>query len=463
MIRITLTTLLVLLISFPAISQSFQGNWKGVVKTKYMDLPIIAHFVKEGKVWMGTLDSPEQNSYDKPADTVAVYGDSILFRIERIKVEYRGRLTHKDTIKGIFIQGKKIRNVNLIREGKKVNSSYLGGYKEKELSIYNKKDDVTLSATLTYPKKGRKFPTVILISGSGPQDRNSSLLGQKPFKNIAEKLTRSGYAVLRYDERGVGKSTGNFKTATTEDLSNDVRAIITNLKKERKLDKNKIGMAGHSEGSMVAANIAAKDPEIAFVISMGGPGMKFDTLLLLQYRKIAEAAGANEKDIAKSIALNKSIFESARSDIDSLALSKLIYYHVSDKLLADSLDIGADSLKKLALETAAIYNNQVNNAWWRYVLNIDPLIYWKQVKCPVLVQNGYLDLQVPSNPNAINIQSVLMNAGNGSVVIKGYPNRNHLFQVCKTGALSEYSSGAIMFYGKVQNDMVDWLNYIFAE
>lgn len=461
--RVLVLLLVVFLSATSILAQSFQGNWKGVVKTPYMDLPIVAHFVKDGKVWVGTLDSPEQNSYDIPADTVAVYGDSIYFTIDKLRVEYRGRLQHKDTVSGVFKQGKRSQNITFVRAGNKVKSAYLQGFKTKELLIKNEDAKITIAGTLTYPQKGRNFPTVIIVGGSGPQDRDWNILGQKPFKVMAEKLTRSGFAVFRYDERGVGKSTGVFSKSTTKDFTSDVESIFLALQKERKLAKDKIGVLGHSEGSIIAAMVAAKNKELAFAISMGGPGMSFDTLMLLQYRKLAEAAGEDEKDIVTSLKLNKDVFNAALTYSDSSALAHQISDLVSAKIIMDSLNVSEDSMLSLINSNFTAYNTQINNLWWRYILSVNPLDYWSKVQCPVYILNGYLDLQVPSSPNVLNIENTLNRNGNLDTYKKGYPGLNHLFQKAKTGAVEEYISGNMIFTSVVQNDIVNWLNGLWVE
>lgn len=456
-------TTFIFLISILSSAQSVEGNWEGVVKTPYVDIPIVAHFVKDGKVWLATLDSPEQNAFDIPADSVAINGDSVYFELARMRVTYRGKIVHKDTINGLFTQGKRSQSIVLVKTGGKVKSAYLQGFTTKELLIENQEAKVTLSATLTYPKKGRNFPTVILVSGSGPQDRNASMFGQKPFKDLAEKLTRSGFAVLRFDERGVAKSSGNYSKATTQDLAKDVESIFYELQRCRKLDKNKIGILGHSEGSMIAAMVASRNKDVAFAISMGGPGMPFDDLMLLQYKKFAEAAGMENKDIISTIRLNKAIFDLAKTSIDSATLATKINALVVSKLIKDSLKISADSFNTLTIQTFKAYNIQVNNPWWRFVLKVNPLEYWAKVECPVYILNGYLDLQVPSSLNVLNIENQLNRNGNFQTQKKGYPGLNHLFQKAKKGMLEEYSSGQKIFDAKVQNDIVDWLNGLWIE
>lgn len=444
-------------------AQSFAGDWNGVVKTKYMDLPIIAHFIKDDGNWLGTLDSPEQNAWDIPADTVEVWGDSIYWTISKLRITFKGKLIARDSFRGQFKQGRRSQIIHFYRTNKKTSSTYLKPIKSKELQILNPQAEITISATLTYPAKGKNFPTVVLISGSGPQDRDASMFGQKPFKNLAEKLTRSGFAVVRFDERGVGKSSGNYASATTKDLTSDVVHIVNHLAQEKKLHPKKIGLLGHSEGSIIAAAVAAQIKDVSFVISMGGPGMPFDTLMLLQYRMISEAAGAQRDDIARSIALNKAIFKAARSKMDSTALAKEVKILVSQKLIKDSLPISADSLNTMIRSATALYNQQINNPWMKYALNINPLNYWKKVSCPVYILNGYLDLQVPSSPNVLLIQDELARSGNYNVQIKGYPGLNHLFQKAKVGTIDEYGSGKVIINYNVQNDIIDWLNGLFVK
>jgi len=434
-------------------AQTPVGSWEGVLKTKVINLPLLFHVGKDRGQLLVVIDSPEQNSYDIPADSVGFADNVLIIKHSQYNMVYRGKMVHKDTLVGTFTQGPRSKELVLVRVKPK-ESSFLMGFEEEELLIKNKRTGVKLGATLTYPKEEGPFPSVILISGSGPQDRDATLFGKKLFKTVAEHFTRSGYAVLRFDDRGTAKSTGSFAKATSFDFANDVEGVIAYLKKHKKINKDKIGLMGHSEGSLIASIVGARNSDVDFILSVAGPGIKGDSLILTQSRLIMEGNGMAEETVETTLALNRSIYKVVLSAGDSTSKDQQIR-----KIVWDMYG-GQDSTSDTTLinKTADALTGQANTAWFRDFLAYDPSLYWSKVSCPVFAVNGVKDIQVPPVINLLGIQKNLEKAENYDVKVKMYPGLNHLMIKCETGLPSEYPTLNGTFSGAVLNDMVSWMN-----
>ena len=279
---------------------------------------------------------------------------------------------------------------------------------------------------------------VVLISGSGPQDRNEEVLNHKPFLVLSDYLTRQGIAVLRYDDRGVGESEGTFVGATTEDFADDATAAIVYLKSREDMQGKAIGLIGHSEGGMVAPMVASKNKDVDFIVLMAGPGIDIKKLLLLQQEKIGEAEGVPIKTRETMDNLAKKMFEYIDKNIN---LSKDQLSTGVKELAGEGYDQLPDEAKQ-ELGTKVNFINQqsrmLTSDWYKYLMRFNPDHFLSKVKCPVLAVNGELDLQVTSNENLKGIRESLKRANNNNVTIHEFKGLNHLFQKTETGAPSEY-------------------------
>ncbi len=325
-------------------------------------------------------------------------------------------------------------------------------YIEKEVSIYNKVDDIELSGSLTIPSETGVFPVVVLVSGSGPQNRDEELLGHKPFLVIADFLTKKGIAVLRYDDRGVGKSKGNFNTATTYHLANDAESAVEFLKKNNNIDTNNIGIIGHSEGGMIAPIVASRNKSVKFIVLLAGPGISGEKILLLQQVLISKAEGENEKQIEMNQNLNKKIYKVLKKEKDNTKASKKLR-----KIYEEFIEKFEPEQKVALASEKDVMIQHVTTDWFRNFLTFEPGNYLKKTKCAVLALNGEKDLQVPADINLNAIEKHLKIAGNNNYVIKKYPNLYHLFQNTKTGALSEYGKLEETFSENVLEDIFKWI------
>jgi len=280
----------------------------------------------------------------------------------------------------------------------------------------NKVKNFTLAGTLTMPFDGENFPAVILISGSGGQNRNEELLGHKPFLVIADYLTRKGFAVLRYDDRGIGESKGKNFSATTEDFTEDVLSAVEFLKTRKEINHSKIGMIGHSEGGMIAPMAAVRSDDVAFIVLMAGPGIPGDSILYLQGELIKRASGESEDEIQKSTRVQRKIFGMIKeiSDDDELKSKVEEVFREEYELLSqeEKSKIGDPEVYlKMQLKT-------LTNPWFKYFVRYDPVPTLEKVKCPVLAINGEKDLQVPPKENLSAIENALKRSSNKNYEIK---------------------------------------------
>jgi len=297
-------------------------------------------------------------------------------------------------------------------------------YRDQEVTFENRVQSVTLAATLTIPQGDGPFPAVLLITGSGPQDRDETLLGHKPFLVLADYLTRHGIAVLRADDRGTGKSTGVFGNATTADFATDVEAGFSYLKTRTEVDPHKIGLVGHSEGGVIAPMVAARNKDVAYIVMMAGTGVSGDQVLVAQGEAIELANGKDPAEAAKDAAKKKEMIALVETEKDPDNLEK----ELKEKMTGD--------IPEPQIGTAI---QQLTSPWFRYFMTYDPAIALRKVTCPVLAINGSLDKQVLPKQNLPAIRQALQESGNKHVEIDELPGLNHLFQTAKTGSTAEYA------------------------
>jgi hypothetical protein len=328
-------------------------------------------------------------------------------------------------------------------------------YVEEEVSYENKKAGVKLAGTLTLPQGKGPFPAVLLITGSGAQDRNEAILGHKPFLVLADHLTRKGIAVLRVDDRGVGGSTGNVSQATSEDFAGDALAGVEFLKSRKEINPKKIGLIGHSEGGIVAPMAAVKSKDIAFIVLMAGTGLTGEEILYLQGELISRAAGAHLLDVAAQRRLQEQMFAVVLSETDNARAEKKLR-----EILAEEVSKLSEEEKKAAGSASGAMEAQIKSVlspWFRFFLTYDPKPTLRKVKCPVLAINGEKDLQVPPKENLRAIEEALKAGRNKDFTIKELPKLNHLFQTCTTGSLSEYSQIEETIAPVALETIADWI------
>jgi fermentation-respiration switch protein FrsA (DUF1100 family) len=316
-------------------------------------------------------------------------------------------------------------------------------YYEEEVIFQNEKDGVRLAGTLSLPLAKGKFPAVVLVTGSGPQDRNETEFGHRPFLVLADHLTRLGIAVLRVDDRGVGRSTGNFSEATSEDFADDALAAVKFLRTRREIAPGKIGLLGHSEGGLVAPLAAAQSSDVAFVVMMAGPGLKGDQVIIGPGGIDRECGWLSAQLIVENRAAQERIFSIIKQDQDlKLAEAGIrkeaeIFVTLAGRIKAEA----PESERKTAATVAAVIEGQAQlflSRWFRFYLTYDPTVALMKLKCPVLAVNGEKDIEVPARENLEAIRRALAASGNKDYTVLMLPGLNHLFQTAETGAISEY-------------------------
>jgi fermentation-respiration switch protein FrsA (DUF1100 family) len=417
----------------PAKPSDIDGTWMGSLDTGAVKLRVVFHILNAEDGLTATMDSPDQGMKDLSASSVTRNGASLKIEAKGIGGVFEGTIAaDQSSIDGNWSQGgsslplllKRVKDQAELELKRPQVPKKPYPYRGEEVTYANRTQNVTLAATFTIPQGKGPFPAVLLITGSGPQDRDESLLGHKPFLILSDYLTRHGIAVLRADDRGTGKSTGVFSGATTADFSTDTEAGVAYLKTRPEVDPHKIGLIGHSEGGVIAPMVAARNKDVAFIVMMAGTGVTGDQILPAQAEAIAVASGTNPDEAAKNAAKEKEMLTLVETEKDQSVLEK----ELKEKMAGDVPDaqIGMQIL-------------QITSPWFRYFLTYDPASALRKVTCPVLAINGSLDKQVLPDQNLPAIRKALDEAGNKRVEIDELPGLNHLFQTAKTGAPTEYA------------------------
>jgi pimeloyl-ACP methyl ester carboxylesterase len=442
-------------------SQEIIGSWTGSLKIQETSLRLVFNVSMKDSVLISTFDSPDQGAFGLPT-TRTTYSESdkkLEIIASGLGIFYRGILEN-DSIVGTFNQGGIPFPLTLRKTIKEVVHKPQTPieplpYISEEVTISdNSQNKVSLSGTLTLPDSTGIFPAIILIAGSGPNDRDETIFGHKPFYVISDYLTRNGFAVLRYDKRGVGKSTGDYSKATISDFVTDASNALEYLKSRKGIDSSKIGMLGHSEGGIIAPMVASKSSDVKFLVLLAAPGTKGIEIVLDQNENSLKHQGIEPETINRLQLTNREIFESllvwSGSENDRTALRDRLSY------LWEQLPI----LIKLKLEKEPYLRAQFNamiTPGYRSFLATDPKDYLSLVSCPVLAINGENDVQVPALKNLEAIKHHIQKGGNYKVETKSYPMLNHLFQESITGQPDEYAKIDQTISPQVLSDITNWV------
>jgi len=420
--------------------------WEGKLAINAgIQLRMVLHVAKDeaGKL-TATFDSPDQGAKGLKVDSVALDEARLVFEMKRIQGRFEGTLNPEKTeAKGAWTQAglalpltlKKGEKASEVRRPQTPKAPF--PYKTEEVSYRNEAGGVTLAGTLTLPSGPGPFPALVLISGSGAQDRDESLFGHKPFLVLADALTRRGIGVLRVDDRGVGGSTGQALNSTSEDFAGDVLAGVAYLKGRPEIDRAKIGLIGHSEGGLIAPMVATRSPDVAWIVLMAGTGLPGDEIVRLQARLIGQALGLDAKTAARELEIQKQVLEIARSETDEKEAEEKIRAAIAVRTAGMTEAERANAGDLNALIAAQL--KLIRSPWFRFFLSYDPRPMLGKVRCPVLALVGENDLQVPPGENLAEIAAALKAGGNTRVMAKELPGLNHLFQTSKTGVPSEYA------------------------
>lgn len=420
------------------------GRWEGRIDVAGTQLGIIVNATEGASGPAATIDIPQQMAKGLPLASLRVQPPKVHFELPAgpgvavFDGEMKG-----DAIAGTFEQAGVKGTFQLKRAGavqQQAPSEPPPPYRQEEVKVPS--GSLTLAGTLTIPPSGGPFPAVVLITGSGAQNRDEEVFGLKPFRMIADYLTRQGIAVLRCDDRGVGGSTGSMSQALSSDFADDALASIAFLKGRPEIDPARIGLLGHSEGGLVAPIAATRSADVAFIILLSGPAVTGERIMLAQSDLIMRAAGATDEAVRRNTEIQKRIFAAVRTGQG--------WNEVAAALRADfkaAVDALPEAQRTAIPNPEALITSQVNaqlaaarTPWFTYFLDYDPAPTLVKVRCPVLAIFGERDLQVPVSLNRGPMEQALKNGGNRSYEIHVLARANHLYQDAKTGGVQEYTT-----------------------
>ena len=430
------------------------GLWDGVLALNSAKLHLVLHVTTLPSGTTASLDSTDQLAYGLSVASIHRDGDKVGFDMAGLHASFAGALSADgQSLVGQWTQGQPL-PLTFTRRAAGAAAAMPSRpqtpvkpypYREEEVAFDDAAAHVKLAGTLTLPQGKGPFPAVVLIAGSGPNTRDEPIMGHRPFLVLSDWLTRHGVAVLRYDKRGTGASTGDYAAATSLDFAHDAEAAAAWLRARPEVDPRRVGLIGHSEGGLIAPMVAADDPRVAFVVLMAGPGVDGLDILMEQGRLIAKAMGATDAQIADATALRKAMFEIVRSEKDPTAAAAKLKVTLAAYAKAHDLpQTGVDAQV-----------GQVNTEWFRFFFSYDPAPALRKLRCPVLALIGSKDLQVPPDQNLPALRAAL--AGDPRAEVREMPGLNHLFQTADTGSVGEYMRLEETIAPAALQTMSDWI------
>jgi len=417
------------------------GPWEGSISILGTQLGIVVVLTADGSNYKATIDIPQQGAKGLPLTNV---------RVDQAKVHFElpagpGLAVFDGELKGGVISGKfeqagMAGTFDLKRPAAGAVPAPPPPYKEEEVTITS--GAVTLAGTLTLPASRAPSPAVVMITGSGPQNRDEEIFGFKIFRVIADHLTRHGIAVLRVDDRGVGGSSGSTSQSTTADFADDTLAGVKYLQARPEIDKTRVGLMGHSEGGLVAPMLAARSADIAFIILMSGPGLTGEQIMLAQSELVGRPAGRTDEQIRRNQEIQRKMFASVRSGTGWDEVGAMIRSEIKAGIdaLPEAQRKAIGDVEKFAEAQIKGQMDAVRTPWFKFFLDLDPVTSLEKVRCPVLVLFGEHDVQVPAGPNRAAIEKAFARGGLKNYRIEVFPRANHLYQTSETGGVGEYAT-----------------------
>jgi uncharacterized protein len=458
-------------------AQSITGTWQGSLDVQGNKIPIVFHIKKDSSnKWIGSFDSPSQHAFNLPCSEVIIKEDSVILMMAMINGKYAGLVNvDKTQITGAWFQGpgslplmvKKTSDTAVVKEQKRPQTPKPPfPYHSDDVVYTNADQSIQFGGTLTYPISDAKklaeiktYPAVILITGSGQQDRDETLFGHKPFSVIADYLTKKGFVVLRIDDRGIGKTTGNFSDANTLDFAKDLEAGIDFLEKQPMVTQNKIGLIGHSEGGMIAPIVAGKRKDINFIVLLAGPGIPIIDLMQQQMEAVSISNGESPAEARANSQLMHIVWEEAIKYGNSATVQQI---HTKIESWSKTLDTA--TLAKFKSRDSASIDKQItqalsalNGKWYKYFISYNPQPYLEKLDCKVLALNGSKDVQVIAVSNLKGIKESLQKSKSPKYDVLEIPGLNHLFQTCIACNPAEYNDLEESFSPKALEIMGNWL------
>ncbi len=442
----------------------FVGEWQGVLAVGPSKLRIALSVKPDSAAGLrGQIVSIDQGGAVVPAQ-MSVRGDTLVVSMPAASATYTAVATLTgDSLHGVWSQGSPLPLAMgrgaapvVVAKARPQDPKPPFPYRSRDVTV-SSVAGVTLAGTVVIPDGAGPFPAVVFVTGSGPQDRDETLLGHHPFLVIADYLARHGIASLRYDDRGVARSTGSFANSTSADFADDAEAAVRFLRGVPGIARDRVGIIGHSEGGLIGPLVAARSPDVAFVVMMAGPGIPGDSISLLQQRLIALAGGTPAARVDASVAANRRLMQAVKTAPDS-ATAVANAQAVRNEILVDIPDA------QRAAVAAQIDQGirELEQPWMRYFLRYDPRPTLRKVHVPVLALGGTLDLQVPPEENLTAIDAALKEGGNRDYRVVRLPGLNHLFQTATTGSPSEYEKIEETVSPSALELMATWINQHFG-
>lgn len=432
------------------------GRWEGRITVGSQSLRIVLNVDAAGGA---TIDSPDQGANGLAVNGLTLQGGVVRFAIPAAGGNFEGTLTDGGrTLTGVLTQGGASLPLVLSRvleltpsapppvtapqpvsDARPQTPQAPFPYRSEDVVIPTPTPGVQLAGTLTVPQGAGPFPAVLLITGSGQQDRDETVFGHKPFLVLADALSRRGVAVLRVDDRGVGGSTGPVTTATSADFAVDAGAAFAFLETRPEIARDRVGLIGHSEGGTIAPLVAQADPRVAFIVLIAGPAVSGGDLLVEQSRAIQKASGIAPAMVEGNVAIQSRIMRAVAAHADSAEAATAAV----DAILAEA---GQPQVQRQAVAA------QLVAPWTRWFIAHDPAPSLAALPIPVLAIYGGKDVQVPAEQNAAALRALLPSA---EVVV--LPNLNHLMQPATTGLPAEYQTIETTFDPSALTAIVDWV------
>ncbi|MFC6268038.1 alpha/beta hydrolase family protein [Frigoriflavimonas asaccharolytica] len=437
-------------------SQEITGTWYGNLQIQGTQLPLVFHIEKEGNAYKSTLDSPMQGAKGIAIKETKFENNELIFDANNLGIYYSG-VFNNNKFEGTFRQSGMNLPLNLSRTDDEITNNRPQepkspfNYNNEDISFKNEIEGNNLAGTLTTPKNfDKSSPILVMITGSGAQNRDEELVGHKPFLVIADDFAKKGIATLRLDDRGIGGSSAGKHGATTADFATDINSAVNYLIKN---GYKNIGLVGHSEGGMIAPMVAIKNKNVKFLVLMAGPGIPIEDLMRIQSENIAKISGASNVLIKINEKLNSDIYSFVKKYKGKDLKKDLKEFLIIELEKLPKPEKNTVSLEDLAEQQA----DEISSPWFRYFIEFNPSDYLSKIKIPVLAINGSLDLQVSAKENLDGIKKSLTKAGNKEFKIVELEGLNHLFQTTNTGNPSEYGQIEETFSPRALNEMTEWI------